>query len=247
MKAAKQRLRSIMRQRLAALHPEAVLSQSHNVFRVLQDSPPYRDARSISIFLSMPIGEVQTDAIVRHALACGKQVFVPYLHAPEPDALGAPPRVMDMVSLADLHDYENLQPDCWGIPSVDPGTISHRRRVLATSDQPALDLMFLPGVAFDLDDAGLVRRLGYGKGFYDFFLSRYFARERALLAADGLHRPPLLLLGLALAEQLLSPTSGEQVPVHPHDQRLHGVVLGNGQVRGLPLNPPLAGAYEQSR
>lgn len=177
----------------------------------------------------MPTGEVQTDAIVRHALSCGKQVFVPYLHKPSVDVPDAPARLMDMVSLASIHDYEALRPDGWGIPSVDPATLDGRRRVLGgSSELPALDLMLMPGVAFDSDDAGRIRRLGHGKGFYDFFLNRYLA------VAGG--RPPPLLYGLALTEQLLSPSSGEQVPVDVHDRNLHGLILGSGQLRESSSN-----------
>ncbi|KAM4057030.1 5-formyltetrahydrofolate cyclo-ligase family protein [Hirsutella rhossiliensis] len=217
--AAKQQLRSLMRQRLSSLSQDAVLAQSRRIYEALQDFKPYRDATRISIFLSMPTGEVQTDAIVRHALGCGKQVFVPYLH--KPDAADGPARVMDMVSLTGIHDYESLRPDRWGIPSVDPATLDRRRRVLGGSAE--LDLMLMPGVAFDLDGAGRIRRLGHGKGFYDFFLNRYLA------AADG--HPPLLLYGLALTEQLLSASPGEQVPVDLHDRNLHGLILGSGQLR----------------
>ncbi|PHH86334.1 hypothetical protein CDD83_10392 [Cordyceps sp. RAO-2017] len=230
--AAKEQLRALMKQRLAGLSHDAVAAQSRRIFEALQDFPPYRDAARISVFLSMPAAEVQTDAIVRHALACGKQVFVPYLHKPGPEAPpGAPPRLMDMVSLAGLRDYESLRPDRWGIPSVDPASVRHRRRLLGEppaarhpSDEAPLDLMLLPGVAFDLDDAGFVRRLGHGRGFYDYFLNRY-------LAALGDGAAPLPLYGLALTEQLLSPSSGQSVPVHLHDRTLHGLVLGTGEIR----------------
>ncbi|RDA87394.1 hypothetical protein CP532_7034, partial [Ophiocordyceps camponoti-leonardi (nom. inval.)] len=222
---AKQQLRALMKQRLSAVSQESLASQSRNILDALQNFPPYRDAARISLFLSMPGAEVQTDAIVRHALGCGKRVFVPYLHKPSPDVSDAPARVMDMVDLADLDDYEGLKPDRWGIPSVDPTTVSRRRHALAGSPdaRSVLDLMLLPGVAFDFDDSGRVRRLGHGRGFYDFFLSRYLPAH-----------PSLVLIGLALNEQLLSPESGEQVPVTSHDCQLHGLILGTGQVRLSP-------------
>lgn len=175
----------------------------------------------------MPAGEVQTDAIVRHALGCGKQVFVPYLHSPPAAGPGAPARVMDMVSLAGIDDYESLRPDRWGIPSVDPATVDRRTRVLAGSVD--LDLVLVPGLAFDSDPAGRIRRLGHGKGFYDLFINRYLAEVHGLA---GRERPsPPLLYGLALTEQLLCASSGEQVPVDQHDRNLHGLILGSGRLR----------------
>lgn len=181
----------------------------------------------------MPSGEIQTDLIVRHALSTGKQVYIPYLHRSQLPPEEAPPRVMDMVRLRDLRDYESLQPDKWGIPSVDPTTVRQRERVLGepgfeAPDATTLDLMLLPGVAFDIDSCSrALRRLGHGKGFYDLFVRRYMAKHASSLAAAQ----PLLLYGLALAEQFLSQPSDMAVPVAEHDQPLDGLILGNGEVK----------------
>ncbi|KAF4592496.1 5-formyltetrahydrofolate cyclo-ligase [Ophiocordyceps camponoti-floridani] len=227
--AAKQQLRTVIKRRLSVVTQESLACQSRNILDALLTFPPYRDAARISLFLSMPGAEVQTDAIVRHALACGKQVFIPYLYKPPPEMADAPPRVMDMVHLAGLDDYEGLAPDRWGIPSVDPSTVHGRRRVLAGPPElrSALDLMLLPGVAFDLDGSGRVRRLGHGRGFYDFFLGRYLSG----------YPPPLLLVGLALNEQVLDGSAEERVPVEAHDWKLNGLILGSGEVRVSTLEP----------
>lgn len=202
-----------------------------NIFESLRDFKPYKDATRISIYLSMPAAEVQTDAIVRDALAAGKQVFVPYLHKSPLETPDTPARVMDMVHLRSVQDYESLTLDRWGIPSIDPATVHERQRILGgpdaqRSDAATLDLMLMPGVAFDFDEAGSVRRLGHGKGFYDFFLNRYLAKQ-----GSSTERPPLRLYGLALTEQLLASGSGEEVPTGAHDRRLHGLVLGSGEIR----------------
>jgi len=143
---------------------------------------------------------------------------------------------MDMVSLKSIQDYESLQRDKWGIPSVDSATVHERQRSIGEldgerSNDVSLDLILLPGVAFDLDpETGAIRRLGHGKGFYDYFLHRYaFAtRTEKDSSNDG---PSVLLYALALKEQLLSPTSGEAVPVGVHDQSLDGIILGDGQIK----------------
>ncbi|KAF4126601.1 5-formyltetrahydrofolate cyclo-ligase [Geosmithia morbida] len=234
--AAKQQLRAVMKQRLAGVTQDSVSSQSIRIFDAIQSFKPYQDADRISVYLSMPAAEVQTDAIVRHALSAGKHVFVPYLHKSSlqettPDA---PARVMDMVRLRSLHDYETLRRDHWGIPSIDPATVDGRERVLggapdATSVTTTIDLMLLPGVAFDVDEAGRVRRLGHGKGFYDFFLNRYLARQ----GIPGDQDSTLQLYALGLTEQLLTPGSGQEIPVGPLDRCLHGLVLGNGEILGM--------------
>ncbi|OHW92784.1 5-formyltetrahydrofolate cyclo-ligase [Colletotrichum incanum] len=232
--AAKNQLRSVMKDRLAKIAHDSVKAQSQTVFETLKTFRPYVEAQRVSIFLSMPSGEIQTDDIVRHALSAGKDVYIPYLHK-SPFAPGeTPPRVMDMVRLRDLHDYESLQPDKWGIPSIDPRTVNQRDRVLGepgveSPDSSFLDLMLLPGVAFDIDSiSGSLRRLGHGKGFYDLFIRRYISKYNDELSAP---KHPVLLYGLALSEQFLSQPSDGPIPVAQHDQQLHGLVLGNGEVK----------------
>lgn len=208
----------------------------HNVHSNLLAFKPYADANRISVFLSMPSAEVQTDEIVRHALASGKQVYVPYLHKspftsnPNADP-NIPARVMDMVRLNDVEDYENLGRDKWGIPSIDPATVIKRQRILGDENaqhpnDATLDLILMPGVAFDVAaDSKEIRRLGHGKGFYDFFLERYTEK----LGALSVQKPSVSLYGLGLREQFLtSPT--EAVPVGPYDQPLHGLLLGDGTI-----------------
>ncbi|PHH65833.1 hypothetical protein CDD81_1202 [Ophiocordyceps australis] len=237
--AAKQHIRTLIIHRLSSIAHDAILTQSRAIFDALVSFQPYRDARSISLFLSMPAAEVQTDAIVRHALTCGKHVFVPYLHrasAPDlPPQKSSPPhppnRVMDMVQLRSVDDYDSLRRDRWGIPSVDPASVPGRQRILAP-DAAELDLVLLPGVAFDTDEAGFVRRLGHGRGFYDYFISRYLHARASSAAASS--QPVLPLYGLALSEQLLLPASGEQVPMDVHDHKLHGLILGSGSIIESP-------------
>lgn len=203
-----------------------------NIFDALQHFKPYQNAKSVSVYLSMPAAEIQTDAIVRHALHSGKQVFIPYLHKSPLQTPDTPSRVMDMVLLKSVSDYEGLKRDKWGIPSIDPETVEDRKHILGRpeahhSELSSLDLMLLPGVAFDFDETGGVRRLGHGRGFYDFFLNRYLARR-------GLHPDDdssLQLWGLTLTEQLLAPNSGEEVPTGPQDRRLHGLIVGSGEVK----------------
>jgi len=191
------------------------------------------DAKRISVFLSMPNGEIQTDPIVRHALESGKEVFVPYLHKNPLSSPGLPLRVMDMVRLRDLRDYESLVSDRWGIPSVDPATVHQRQRIFGGpdahhSEKTLLDLILMPGVAFDIDSRnGNIRRLGHGKGFYDYFITRHNAKVSSL----GQNRPPVLLFGLALSEQFLSSPSEGLVPVGSLDQPLDGLILGNGEIK----------------
>jgi len=124
----------------------------------------------------MPGKEISTHDIVTNALDNGKSVFVPYIHPGE-----APKsKVMDMLELRDRKDLESLQADAWGIPSLSEESIPERKNALGgrgianqsvveQQGSPALDLIFMPAVAFDRSH----RRLGHGRGFYDRYLSQY--------------------------------------------------------------------------
>jgi 5-formyltetrahydrofolate cyclo-ligase len=156
-------------------------------------STEYQNARAISIFLSMPGKEISTSDIVTDALTKGKAVYVPYIYS-----FGQNPRrlkVMDMLRLKDVHDFQSLQPDNWGIPSLSSDSVGSRENALGgtglqTEDHvspkksPCLDMIFVPAVAFDHAN----RRLGHGKGFYDRYLSRYHA---AIAANAGSSKPSL--------------------------------------------------------
>jgi 5-formyltetrahydrofolate cyclo-ligase len=187
----------------------------------------------------MPSGEIQTDAIVRHALGEGKEVFVPYLFKNPNEAAAsageAPQRIMDMVKLKDLKDYEGLERDSWGIPSINSGTVKGRERILESkgrdADELGLDLMLMPGVAFDVEEYTRVRRLGHGRGFYDYFLSRYEQRFGK--------RQRLPRFGLALEEQFLGRGEELAVPVGEQDHFVDCVLVGDGSIYGCstPLMP----------
>jgi 5-formyltetrahydrofolate cyclo-ligase len=231
LKAAKGELRTYMKGKLSSIQKSDLDAQSKEAFNALLGLKQYRDAKRISVYLSMPSGEIQTDSIVRHALSVGKDVFVPYLH-PSSDYMrnrGAPKRVMDMVKLNDLRDYDGMERDAWGIPTVTKAQLEGRR-ILGDEDGQGdvsgLDLILMPGVAFD-EDGEKVRRLGHGKGFYDYFLHRYRAAYESAEAGSGSR---MMLYGLALKEQLLQPSEEAGVPVGPHDSPLDGLITGDGRI-----------------
>lgn len=105
---------------------------------------------------------------------------MPYMYKlldPDPNQ---PKSIMDALELRSLTEYESLKPDKWGIPSLDEESIPNRSNSFGGSglsqahvtplrdDASGLDLVVVPGVAFDSD----LGRLGHGKGYYDHFLER---------------------------------------------------------------------------
>lgn len=199
--------------------------------------PEYKAARRISVYLSMPDGEISTSGIVRDALDQGKKVFIPYTYnLKEPEA-GQPKSIMDMLELHSMKDFESLEPDKWGIPTPSKDSIASRANCFGGTGitkgsmenvSEGLDLIVMPGMAFDSSFG----RLGHGKGFYDYFLTCCHQASRMpfrgkkychCLCAGLTNRYEV---GLSLTEQLLPPDGS--VPMDSSDYRLEALVTGDG-------------------
>ena len=202
--------------------------------------PEYQATRRISVFLSMPFGEISTGTIVRDAFHRQKKVFVPYIHRMSTGAEGQSTPIMDMLSLHSIEDYESLKPDGWGIPSLDTETVSHRENYLdrRSDGDLGLDMVVMPGLAFD---TGL-GRLGHGKGYYDRFLHRYHEGAASknptgakmpflgTQASSSIHHVKAdfstLKVALALKEQILP--RGQNVPTDQTDWPVDALIAGDG-------------------
>ncbi|KAJ5810819.1 5-formyltetrahydrofolate cyclo-ligase [Penicillium robsamsonii] len=199
--AAKRELRKRMSSTLQSLSAASISQQSSTATAKFLSLPEYQNAKSIAVYLSMPNGELSTTGIVKDALQRGKNVYIPYIHAQDKTS------IMDMFALGSMSEFESLQPDKWGIPSLLATQIEGRPNGLTQG----LDLIVMPGVAFDHG----FRRLGHGKGYYDHFLTRY----------STLTRKMPFLVALSLQDQLLS----EDIPVVEHDWLIDAIVVGDGQ------------------
>ncbi|KAL1976738.1 hypothetical protein VTN31DRAFT_3020 [Thermomyces dupontii] len=221
---AKKELRRRIQRILREIPPESISSQSATATSRLLALPEYRSAKRISVFLSMPQGEISTTGIVRDALTSGKEVYVPYTHKVTQAS------VMDMLRLYSMDDFESLKPDKWGIPSLAEESIPTRQNCFGghgiaptrsrSPEDAGLDLIVLPGVAFDTG----MRRLGHGKGYYDHFLNRYNKEVAGTVRANS--RP--YLVAVALREQLLLPP--EEIPVGAHDRPVDAIIVGDGRL-----------------
>lgn len=176
----KRELRKDMKDILSSLTGNEIKRQSLAATRYLVESlPQYQESKAVAIFMSMPTGELQTDAIVRHALASSKKVYIPYIYKTDESTNGQSTSVMDMMLLRDEADYAALTPDRWGIPSLEASGVDERINCFGGRGRThggvgnmhgiGLDLVLVPGVAFDRH----MNRLGHGKGYYDKFLSQY--------------------------------------------------------------------------
>ncbi|KAH0559560.1 hypothetical protein GP486_003925 [Trichoglossum hirsutum] len=227
---AKRELRQVIRKSISEVPPESIASQSLVALNILLSMPEYMSARRIGIYLSMPAGEILTASMVEDAFLGGKRVFIPYIHkSPLPIVGGQPASMMDMLSLHSKADFEAFARDRWGIPTPSKESVSGRENCLGDTGrgieervgieegEGGLDLMVMPGMAFDMG----LRRLGHGKGYFDFFLQRYSdSRKKGT--------PVPCLVGLALKEQVLP--DGESIPTDATDWTLDKLIVGDGRL-----------------
>ncbi|MGI6697142.1 MAG: 5-formyltetrahydrofolate cyclo-ligase [Clostridiales bacterium] len=141
--------------------------------------------RSVNVMAYVAFrNEVETMPIIRHCLSEDKRVIVPV----------SVPKTRELL-LSELKDPEReLIPGTFGVPEPAPEYI----RPFPSED---LDLILVPGVAFD--EKGF--RLGYGAGYYDRFFERLTRRVPSI--------------GLAFELQII-----DRVPADPTDQPVDYII-----------------------
>lgn len=181
--AGKTELRKRLKAERALLSAEQVASSSEQVSRHILACDVYRKAQCIMGYLAFG-KELSVDAVLCAALAAGKKVVVPLVTS-----------ATEMVPVV-LKGMQDFELDRYGIRSV-------RQPVEACKPQE-LDLVLVPGVAFDHTGG----RLGMGAGYYDRFLPQ--AQEATLMgiAYDALLQEQLPRDDYDVCMQLLASESG---------------------------------------
>ena len=228
---------------------ELLNSQSNSVFSKLFTIPQYTAAKSIGFFLSMPNYEIQTrNAIQQIVYEDGKVLYVPKVGldfeecdmdliccdtstaSGSTDMTSATKVSADNKSNGDEEDtamfYDNWPRNKWGIPEP-PSTA--KDDIAKPGD---IDLLIVPGLAFDSNGC----RLGQGKGYYDRFIAKMRHQSNAETGKGERKKP--LLVGVCLEEQFLdeipngldlgSATKGDGssgiIPISDHDYLMDMVI-----------------------
>ena len=156
--------------------------KDRKILEKFYESKYYIEAKNIFIYISYD-SEINTKGIINKALMDNKKIYVPRTEFKT--------RLMDAVKITSL---DNLIESEYGIlePSAEKPHI----------DPNGLDLIVVPGVAFDRNGG----RMGYGAGFYD----RYFEK----ISKDNMKK--VIKLALAYDFQILEkiPMNEQDVPVN---------------------------------
>lgn len=199
------KLREVSKQRVS-VQSQAVCDHLRSLFES-EDFPATH--RSVACYLSIP-GEIQTDEIVALLFGLNRKVFVPRC-----TDVGKSGQLIPGQNESTSHRHLTFHrlmhfQESLTLPKGQFGIREPPLSVPATLP-PLLDVILVPGVAFDLNGG----RIGHGAGYYDDFAQRY----------RHYNGQEALWLGLALEEQII-----DSVPMDEHDRRLDGLVTPKGVV-----------------
>lgn len=172
-------LRKIVRQRVKQLSAAQKEILSADVMQRLGKHPRFAQAKVVMLYYSLP-DEVNTHEFVKH-WAADKVILLPVVKG-------------DDLELRQLRsDSAMCETDFHiGAPVGD-----------AFTQFELIDLIVVPGVAFDISG----HRMGRGRGFYDRFLSKYVLRNT-------------YKLGVCFPQQIV-----DEVPVESHDICMNEVLV----------------------
>lgn len=176
LKVEKRALRRYIRSYWNSLSKMEIIKQSETLLAKLERRPWFANAQNVLLFWSLS-DEVYTHEFIRK-YADKKNIYLPVMQGE------------DLIIAKYNSDAELLKDNKFGV--YEP-----RLEEVVSVDQ--LDLILVPGLAFDIHGG----RLGRGKGFYD-----------RLLSSDT-----PMKVGLALPFQMVY-----SVPMEQHDQRLDKVL-----------------------
>lgn len=144
----KSAIRKLLRERLAAITPQARHEKSAAACAIVAATPEFAAARVVMLYLSTP-QEVDTSPLALNAWQNGKTVVVPKVSWDQ--------RRMLPVEICSLNT---------SMRTVGPGVLEP----IAGKPVPVdfIDLAIVPGIGFTVDG----HRLGRGMGFYDRFLAQ---------------------------------------------------------------------------
>jgi 5-formyltetrahydrofolate cyclo-ligase len=148
LQSAKTALRERVRARLREMPASERVESSARARALLEAQAVWKAARTILFFASLP-EEVDVWPLLEKALAAGRRVALPYS-----DAAGGSYSAREVRNLD-----EDLMTGRFGIREP--------KESCPSAVLESIDLVLVPGIAFDLEG----HRLGRGKGFYDRLLS----------------------------------------------------------------------------
>jgi 5-formyltetrahydrofolate cyclo-ligase len=180
----KKELRANLLLKRRNLDQDIIAAQSDNMAKQLFVWPYYQQAQIIMLFLSMA-DEPQMMKVIEDAWLQGKTICVPYMR-----------HQYGVMDAAIIDNLDSLVRGRLNLLVPDPATVK-------LVDPKVIDLMIVPGVAYDYSG----NRLGMGAGYYDRFIPR---------------APQAILIGASWSSHVL-----ESIPYTYYDKPVHYLLNEN--------------------
>jgi len=171
--------RNIFKKRLS-LSLEEIKNKNQQIFLRLAETVEYRNSQNIMFYVATR-SEVQTEEMIKTSIKMGKNVFVPIILTECTNL--APSKILNFNNELEKGKKGILEP---------------KKEYLRLFPSENIDLVIVPGIAFDLNG----NRIGRGFGYYDNFLRK--VRSSAKIVA------------LAFEMQIVKkiPNDKNDIPVH---------------------------------
>lgn len=177
----KKKIRELIDNKRSALKPEVKEAFDEIIFNKIIESSEYKNSKTILVYVSFN-GEVDTHKFIQYALKDHKKVCVPKIVSKK-----------EGMKAIEISEFEDLKTGSYGI--LEPA--SFNREI----DEESINLVIVPGVAFDLKGG----RIGYGGAFYDRFLKN--------ISKDTFK------VAIAYDFQIL-----KNIPMEVHDEKIHRII-----------------------
>ncbi|QGU95685.1 5-formyltetrahydrofolate cyclo-ligase [Clostridium bovifaecis] len=177
----KKKIRSIVKDKRNSLSKRAKELMDSIIFNKIVESEVYKAANTIFVYVSFQ-GEVDTHKLIKYALNDNKRICVPKIISKK-----------DGIRAVEISSFEELKEEAYSI--LEPQSFDKQ------IDEKDIDLILMPGVAFD-ESGG---RIGYGGAFYDRFLKNTSLKT--------------LKIALAYDFQIF-----DKVPMEEHDIKIDGII-----------------------
>ncbi|AOT73234.1 5-formyltetrahydrofolate cyclo-ligase [Geosporobacter ferrireducens] len=131
-----------------------ILEKSKSIFHRLKNFLPYKEAQNVMVYIDFR-SEVKTDGIVQDLIAGHKKAIVPI----------CVPKTREMILSHLKNPAKELAEGTFGV-------FEPKEEYIRSVDASEIDLVIVPGVAFDRKGY----RIGYGGGYYDRFFEKLSKR-----------------------------------------------------------------------
>jgi len=171
--------RKILKKRLS-LSSEDIRNKSQQAFLHLAETAEYRNSQNI-MFYAATRSEVQTEEMIKTSMKMGKNIFIPII-------------LSDCINLAasKIFDFDAE------LEKGKKGILEPKKEFYRLFPPKNIDLLVIPGVAFDLSG----NRIGRGFGYYDNFLRKIHNSTKIIALA----------FEIQIVEKII--TDKNDIPVH---------------------------------